>query len=222
MEIQYDDEWDGEVIRKKEYEKYKDNYYLSEHLENYGKYLFDDDYYKYHNMTPNQRSGIHSHNSWVILFICLIPFLIIVNGGAVAILLIIVGSIYAIKEEHNLQLYFKERDYRIANNLTVQEVDEYNEIKNTYGKELADKWKEYIIAHKQKNSKWVDLKYEYKRMKSDIDSKVKVDRDGIIEVDCEVKETDVYNDVKNGYVNNIQNDDNMETVVIPPEDIEVI
>ena len=95
---------------------------------------------------------------------------------------------------------------------------------NAYSQESVsvDKWKEYIIAHKQKNSKWVDLKYEYIKMKSDIDSKVRIDRDGIIEVDCEVKETDVYNDVKNVSGSNIQNDDNMETVVIPPEDIEVI
>ena len=66
MEIQYDDEWDGEVIRKKEYEKYKDNFYLPEHLENYGKYLYDDDYYKYHKK-PVGMSYIRSKYGSVII-----------------------------------------------------------------------------------------------------------------------------------------------------------
>lgn len=215
MDIQYDDEWDGEEIKKKEYEKYKDNYYLPEHLENYGKYLYDDDYYKYHNMTPNQRSSIHSHNSWVILFVCLIPFLVIVNGGAFAILLIIIGSIYAIKEEHNLQLYFKERDYRIANNLTVQELDEYNDLKRFYGKEIADVWKKYKLAYKVSDRKWMDYYDEFHKLKRDLDFSV---------VDTVRKDTDIYidtDDMNEDKCDDVD-DENMEVIIIPPEDIEVI
>lgn len=63
MDIKYDDEWDDSQIKNEKYEKYKDNFYLPDYLENKCKYMDDDKYWYYHNMTPRQRGTTHRHKS---------------------------------------------------------------------------------------------------------------------------------------------------------------
>lgn len=149
------------------------------------------------------------------MFIGLIPFLLITNGGPGVILFIIIASICVLYKDHNIELYFKEREYRIQNNLTVQEVDEYNDLKKFYGKETADAWKKYKLAYKVNDRKWLNYCDEFHKLKRNFDFSVE---------NTVRKDTDIYidtDDMSEDESNNVD-DENVEVIVIPPEDIEIM